>query len=581
MNRFLVSTLAIAGLGAGCQKQSSAPAAAPTAPAPAVVRSACPADAAELPRFTLAPDASATDKLTPEVLEQPVRGHCEREQYLLAQTETRPRNASTIQTAAGPWLAVHRLNAMAVLPQPKVVLLSSETGLWAHDAETMTRLARLVPHRTVDVTATPDGKFFAYVRQDPTVGGTVAPRELVVVDAARLAVTRRIADLPEGRLRLSNDGTRATLALGDEGVRSYDLGTGVGVTYKANDTVEDAFALPERPGVVAYVGHDNAVAFHDFRSGAEIPQSSSGQLPLVANRDLLTVMWEPTSRRLIAGGADNFVHMYEDMPGAQPRDAQQVRLRGNVVDVTCCVEGAMVATTDSVNVAWIKNGAVVREIGPFLPDLASAPARVGIVGDDTIVSMVGRVFTWTRDGFFVQPDFFAGEEVAREVQGNDTLVVLRSRGWLEFHRLPTVGGLAVQTQLLGTADWAIIDASVEAQNGTRVFVGRRHGRMVAAIIPTNGEVTFLRGPLVGVSGHPVLVARGDGIHYAMWNLQDQLAELDVAAGTLKGTQRIGGPVPQNVTVSWAEDHWKVVDAEGGERALTPITETVLQSELLR
>lgn len=580
MNRFLVPALALAGLGAGCKKEHAAP--APVAePAPRPVRTACPADAGELPRFTLAADASAADKLTPELLPEPVRGHCEREQYLLAQTESRPRTASTIQTAAGPYLAVHRLHAMAVLPQPKVVLLAAETGLWAHDAETMTRLARLAPHRTVDVYATRDGAYFAYVRQDPTVGTTAPARELVVVETAKLAVVKRIADFPEGRFRLAGDASAVTVALGDDGVRHYDLRTGAAATYHTNDTVEDTYPLPDRPGVVAYVGHDNAVAFHDFRSGAEIPQSTTGQLPLVANRDLLTVMWEPTSRHLLAGGADNFLHVYEDMPGAHPRDVQQVRLRGNVVDVACCIEGALVATTDSVNVVWIKDGAVVREVGPFLPDLASAPARIGIVGDDTVVSMVGRVFTWTRDGFFVQPDFFAGEEIARERQGDDTLVVLRSRGWLEFHRLPSAGGLAVQSTLLGTGDWAIIDASVEAQNGTRVFVGRRHGRMVAAIIPTSGDATFLRGPLVGVHGHATLVPRGDGVHFAMWNLQDQVAELDVAAGTLKGTQRIGGPASERLTLSWAGDRWKIVDETGAERPLTAITETVLQSDLLR
>lgn len=577
MKRFLVPSLAWIGLGVGCQQQPSGTTVAipPPESARVEVRSACPADSAPMPTFTLTADASAADKLTPELLEQPVRGHCEREQYLLAQTEARTRSASTVQTAAGPRLSVHRLHAMAVLPEPGLVLLASETGLWAHHAETMTRLARLVPNRVVDVASTADGKYFAFVRQDPATTNpdgstTPAERELVVVETSKLAVVRRFAAAPEGRLRLARDGRTAVIAMGDPGIRHFDVTTGAVVSYEANDTVEDAYPLPDRPGVVAYGGHDNAVAFHDFRSGANLPQSTSGQLPLVTNRDVLAVYWEPTSRRLLAGGADNQLHVYEDMLGARPRDVQQVRLVGNVVDMTCCVEGATVAVTDSVNVAWIKDGAILREIGPFLPDMASAPARVGIVGDDTIVSMVGRVFTWTRDGFFVQPDFFSGEEVARAPQGGDSIVVLRSRGWLEFHRLPSAGGLAVESQLLGTADWAIIDANVEAQNGLRVFLGRRHGRMVAALVPTTGQASFLRGPLVGVRGHATLAARGDGIHFAMWNLENQLAELDVAAGTLRATHTIDGPQGSDLTVTWAGDRWKVVDAAGAERALTPI-----------
>lgn len=543
------------------------------------VRSACPADTITPPPFGLQADANAPDHLNPEVLAQPERGHCEREHYLLAQTEARSRTASTIQTAAGPRLSVHRLHSLAVLPPQQLALLASETGLWAHHAETMSRLARLVPERVIDVVATQSAAHFAYIRQDPPVDGQDQKRQLVVVATAGLAVIRRIDDVPAGRMHLAEDASSVTFAVGDEGVKVYDVRTGTMAGFTPNDTVEDVIPMPGRPGLVAYVGHDNAVAFHDMTTGAEVPQSSTGQLPLVANRDLLTVYWDTTGNRLLAGGADNMLHFYDDMPGRRPVDSQRVRLHGNVVDVVCCVEGHVVAATDSLNVAWIKDGQITRQAGPFLPDAASAQARVGVVGDDTVVAMIGRVFTWTRDGFFVQPDFFAGEEVARVAQRTDSLIVLRSRGWLEFHRFPAAGGLAVESTLLGNADWAIIDATLEAQDDMRVFVGRRHGRMVAAFIPKDGAATIVRGPMVGIVGHPVITPRGDGLHYAVWNLEGQLAELDATTRNFGARYTIEGNRPTSVRVEWAGDKWKVFDEAGAERALTLVVEEVRQSDL--
>lgn len=623
MKRLMMPALAMASsLSLGCNKHPQAPLAVTQAQPHVEVHSACPADAETLPSFTLTADASAADKLAPEVLAAPIRGRCEREHFLLSQDEARPRNASTIETAEGPYLAVYRVHAMAVLPQPKVVLIASETGLWAHDAQTMARLARLAPNRTVDIAATPDGRYFAYVRQDPTRGavaqgsiattpisqpsrtvpsgastaGTAsagsasatvpagvvaAPRELVVVDTSRLAVVRRIADAPEGRMRISNDGRTVSFARGDDGVKAFDVASGNATSFSTNDTVEDAFMMPDRPGVVAYVGHDNAVAFHDLRSGAEISQSTAGQLPLITNRDLLTVYWEPTSQRLLAGGADNKLHIYQDMLGAHPRDTAQVVLHGNVVDVTCCAEDSIVAATDVVNVAWIKDGVVTREVGPFLPDAASAAARVGLVGNDTIVMMVGRIFTWTRDGFFVIPDSFTGEEVARVGQGTDTLIVLRSRGWLEFHRYGANLGVSGESTLIGRTDWDIIDSTVEAADGSRVFIGRRHGRMVAAFVPTTGDAVFVRGPMVGITGHPVIVARGDGVHFVVWNLDTQLGEVDATAKTMVATQTIDGPRATSVSITWAGDRWKVLDQTGAERTLQAIEHVVTQTEAMQ
>lgn len=557
---------------AACNREAPAlPATTTATPAtpPVVVRADCPADATNLPAFSLAAAAEDSSHLRIETLSAPVRGRCELEQNLFSAEAPVPRSVSTIDTAGGPVTIAHRLRGMAVLPSKHVVLVAADTGLWALDANSMARVARLVPNRIVDLDGTPNGSRIAYVRQDPQIEDDATSRELVVVDVEGLAIVRRFANVPEGRIRLSDDGAMITVAGGDNSVTTYDVARGSTSTFEGDNTVRDAFAVADRPGLVAYVGNDNTVSFRDVRSGASVPQSTAGELPLVTSRDLFSVYVDPTTHHVFAGGGDHQLHEYEDMPGAAPRDARQIRMQGKPLDIACCAEGALAVTTDTVNVAWIKDGGIVREIGPMLPEYETAAARIGVIDGLTVVSTAHHVFGWTRDGLFVQPDFLVGEEVARTTIGGDTLLVLRSRGFLELHRVPSTPALATTTNRISSAEWATIDGIVELADGNRMLYGRAYTHVVAAFVSPNGDVTYARGPVTGTSGEQVAVPQGDGVHFAIWTLNDGIVVVDAAAHTITDTFRIEGTAPTSVTITREGDQWKVVDQTGAARTLAP------------
>ncbi|MFO0697285.1 MAG: hypothetical protein U0230_27155 [Polyangiales bacterium] len=560
----LVSSLPL-GACSGKAPEPSGPAVRETAPPPPV-QTICPADAAQLPALSLAAGTEG-DHLVIEPLAQPTRGRCPHEHTLMVQPEAAAHRASPIRTAAGPYLAVNRILAAATVPSKNVVLIAAESGLWAHDVGSMARLARLVDRRVVDLTVSEDGTRFAYVAQDPVAD---APRELVVVAVEGLAVLRRVANAPTGRVRLAADGSKVVFADGDEGVHLVDVRTGGMRSFKPNDTVEDAFLVPGTDATVAYVGDDNAIAYHDLAANRALPQSTAGALPLTARRDLRTVIVDATTGTTYAGGEDNEIHAYSGMLSNSPRETAHARLSGNVVDIACCSEDHLAVVTDVAHVAWLDRALEVkRQIGPFLPDLASSPARVSMAGDRTVVSLVGRAFVWTRDGLFVEPDAFVGEEVARVDVGGSLVIVLRSRGRLEFHRFAAGEGLERASTLLGVRDWALVDSSLNGPNGSHVFVGRAQGRVVAALVPPTGEAVFVRGPLVGVHGTPRTVRGTDDSHFGLWDLENQVLELDVGAQAFRVVGRIAGE-PSTFTLSFESGAWKVVDANGRARAIETV-----------
>lgn len=548
-------------VASGCKDE--APPAAPVA-APAAPRvSPCPADAATIPAMPLA--ASGENTLTVEALPTPTRGRCVRETEIMGYETVTARHFARVETAQGARLMPHRVHAFDAIVPKSVLLVGADSGLWVHDAGSLARLGRIVARRIVDVAVSEDGARFAYVTKDRDPED--APRTLVLVDVATLGVVRTFEGVPEGRLHLADDGHAAVLAAQDDGVKLYDDGGGV-LSWVANDTVRDAVIVPGSRTMVAYVGHDNYVGFHDMASGAEVQASRGGAF--VTRRDLESVRMHAPTGRTFAGGADNELHVYTGMMRNDAREVAHVRLEGNVVDVACCSGEHVVAVTDVAHVVWL-NGQyqLLREIGPFLPDAASVDARVELVGDRTFVNLFGRIFAWTRDGLFVVPDSFVGEVISYEEQQGKALVVLRSRGRLEFHRVTYTESAEQTSELLDVADWAVIDASFATSSGAHVYVGRAHGRVMAASVPSTGPLTSVRGPLLGIGRNPVLVPQGDGRHYALWDLQSRIIELDALTPSFRIVGVIEGGSASRFDVRRGETDWIVTDETGAVRTLAP------------
>jgi hypothetical protein len=530
---------------------------------PEVVRvSPCPADVATIPALSLT-SRGGEGALVVETLPTPTRGRCLRETEILSMDPSGARHFARIETATGSRLMPHRVHAFDVIPDKSLVLAAGDSGLWVHDASSLARLARIVARRIVDVTVSEDGKRFAYITQDRDPEDS--KRTLVIVEVSSLAVLRSFEGVPEGRMHLADDGHAVVLAAQDLGIRLYDDG-GMTREWVANDTVRDAVIVPGTQMMVAYVGHDNYVGFHDMASGAEVLASRRGAF--VTRRDLESVRIHASSRRTFAGGADNELHVYEGMMRSDARELAHVRLDGNVVDVACCSGEHVVAITDVANVVWL-NGAYqpLREIGPFLPDAASVDARVELVGDRTYVNLFGRIFQWTRDGLFVVPDSFVGEVVSYREQGGIALAVLRARGKLEFHRIATTPGAEQTSEMLDVSDWAVIDASFEVSSGAFVYVGREHGRVMAASVPSTGPISSVRGPLLGLGHTPVIVPKGDGQHFALWDLGTRLIELDALAPTFTVVGLIEGGGATRFDVRADASGWVVTDETGSTRTL--------------
>lgn len=534
------------------------------APPPAPPRvSPCPAEVATLPAFTLTP--SGESALVVEVLPTPTRGRCVRETEILGYEAAGPRHFARIESAAGARWMPHRVHAFDAIHAKSLLLVAADSGLWVHDALSLARMARIVPRRVVDVSVSEDGARFAYITQDREPDD--APRTLVLVDVATLGVVRTFEGVPVGRMHVADDGTSVVIAAQDLGVKLY-ADSGTTYAFTANDTVRDAVVVPGTRTRIAYVGHDNYVGFHDMATGAEVAPSRAGAF--VTRRDLESVRIHAASGRTFAGGADNELHVYEGLTGANAREVAHVRIDGNVVDVACCSGPHIAAVTDTANVVWLDGSyRLLREVGPFLPDAASVDARIELVGDTTFVNLYGRVFGWTRDGLFAVPDSFVGEIVSYREHNGNALVVLRARGWLEFHRVTPTQSAEQTSEMLESADWALIDTSFEVSSGAFVYVGRSHGRIMAASVPGTGPLTSVRGPLLGVHGTPVLVPKGDGRLFGLWDLDRGVIELDALAPTFRVVGSIDGGGAARFDVRHDGSAWVVTDETALARTITP------------
>jgi hypothetical protein len=98
-------------------------------------------------------------------------------------------------------------------------------------------------------------------------------------------------------------------------------------------------------------------------------------------------------------------------------------------------------------------------------------------------------------------------------------------------------------------------------------VGRAHGRVMAASVPPTGPLTMVRGPLLGLGHTPVVVPKGDGQHYALWDLGTRLIELDALVPSFTVVGLIEGGSASRFEVRAGENGWVVVDETGATRTL--------------
>jgi hypothetical protein len=90
---------------------------------------------------------------------------------------------------------------------------------------------------------------------------------------------------------------------------------------------------------------------------------------------------------------------------------------------------------------------------------------------------------------------------------------------------------------------------------------------MAASVPSTGPISSVRGPLLGLGHTPVIVPKGDGQHFALWDLGTRLIELDALAPTFTVVGLIEGGGATRFDVRADASGWVVTDETGGTRTL--------------
>lgn len=452
------------------------------------------------------------------------------------------------------------------------ILVSANTGLWLHEADTLARRARLVAPPVGAMAASPNGKLFAFVTGS-------SPYTLRITSFPELTSVRTLANIDEPhRVRFSPDGARVVLAsTAEETVTMVDVATGRVLRHDAGDDVNDAIAMADRASDVAFVTDSDDTFVYDMEARRQIFDSAplyrayGGQFAYMT-RDQNTVAQDPATGDLFSGGDDNKVWRFTGYRTPSPASAP-LEFDGNVEDILCCRGTSLVVGLDTLAVHIVKpDGTFEASLRPLNLGIDSDDVRLALMPDQSVLAVLdGRPCRYNpADGQSLVATDYAREEQWTASPGRDDTVLIACRSvpasqdaqTCMVRRAAHVAAVDVEAAQIGTVDLYGIPNLFDFHDQTRLIVGPGPGKRlrVAFIEPGGGLLPPMDTPAL-VPG--AFQTRADKQIVAFLDATGKLFELGPTAPWIEEIGR--GPAPELLAqIEWKPDtkRWRLVSRSG-------------------
>ncbi|MFT3774803.1 MAG: WD40 repeat domain-containing protein [Minicystis sp.] len=449
------------------------------------------------------------------------------------------------------------------------LLVHANTGLWLHDGATLAQRVRILPPPIDAMAASPDGALIATV-----TGSTLEIRKL---EGMAVKATVRGVD-PPYRIRFSPDGGSVVIASRKrETVTLVDVATGTIKRHDTHDDVNDAIVLPDgehvayandgdEAGVVAMSSHTKT-----FTSRPFMREAKGGSL-FGALRDQNAVAYDPSAKRLLAGGDDNKVWCFLDIDTPSPRAEKAFELDGNVEEILVAKDSSIVVALDTQAVHVLRpDGSYVSSLGPLIENWGSRPIRIELTPSNEVAAVLDGSLALLRpndssvtrsrdyprlDGWVVSAGVTDTVLVSPPAQAPSSVAPYTVQR--VAHGRPAG---AVDASILGVVELAALPEVFPLPSAQAIVGFTASGSLRVAFVSNAGT---LEAPIDRAAERPGSFARrGDDRAIGFLDGDGRLFEITDTPRAIREVGRFSAP-PEGLKLVWDDDRrsWMAKDADG-------------------
>lgn len=439
-----------------------------------------------------------------------------------------PFTGSVVEGDGGLTFVVDFANQVVPIGDTPHFLVGAKTGLWLHQNENLSRLARLLPPPVGPIAVSPDGRLLAVspypFEQGRSFDGV---REVPEVEVrlyelpSMRQVGRVLRTSTPYRMRFSSGGDFLATGSWDGMVTLIDFGQGEVLEERTGDAITDIIPLSIFPKQVLYTDFDDDISIHDFTTDERVffHHYRSDQMVAVAG---------PNEEFLVVGGDNNTISTIHHTANGWEL-AKTASTDGNARSAACCWQGNAVVGVDTAGIYVVgPDGNRIDEhrLETMLSNMDSVSMDLAVASDQRVLMTIqGRLLSWDPETHDMTRSLDYHHVSRRHETGQGGYLIRRTapiRG-VDLHFARTAEpGVAVQSQLLRHSEADTF--TIPFPDGT-LLLGERRSR------------GFLLTPFRGtVAGESVETAVGARVHGGMRQAASadgqQVAVLDSHNGTV-------------------------------------------------